>query len=74
MAEDLPEKYREALLLTEDLPGVARIADAEQLDAHAGRNAMAPALVLLDALANERAACGLPAGRDLTLHVGLAHG
>lgn len=40
----------------------------------AGRNAMAPALALLDALANERTTCLLPAGQDATLRVEIAHG
>jgi len=40
----------------------------------AGGNAMAPALALIDAIANERASCLLPAGQDLALHLGLAHG
>jgi hypothetical protein len=40
----------------------------------AGGNAMAPALALVDAIANERAACELPAGQDLVLRVELAHG
>ena len=45
-----------------------------RLDAFAGRNAMAPALALLDAIANERNACELIAGQESTLRVELAHG
>lgn len=52
-------------------PGDA-VATAGALDALAGRNAMAPALLLLDALANERAGCTLPAGHDTRLRVELA--
>lgn len=53
--------------------GEAPAADGP-LQALAGRNAMAPALALLDALANERARCVLPAGLDGTLVVEIAHG
>ena len=45
---------------------------ATPLDPYAARNAMAPALALLDALANARSACALPAGRDGTLRVELS--
>jgi len=48
-------------------------APAGPLDALAGRNAMAPALALLDALAQDRARCALPAGHDTQLLVELAH-
>lgn len=44
------------------------------LSRHIGGNAMAPALALIDALANRRAACELPAGQDLAMRVELAHG
>jgi hypothetical protein len=44
------------------------------LDAAAGRNAMAPALALLDAIATVRRDCELPAGRELKLRVELRHG
>ena len=54
-------------------PGDAE-AEYGALGEFAGRNAMAPALALLDALANARASCLLPAGQDATLRVELAHG
>ena len=64
-----------ALRLTLSLhPGEAPALPAGALNDLAGRNAMAPALVLIDALANERAICVLPAGQDLVLRVELAHG
>lgn len=55
-------------------PGEAPALPAGALNDLAGRNAMAPALALVDALANQRAACELPAGQDLVLRVELAYG
>jgi hypothetical protein len=64
-----------ALRLTLALqPGEAPPLPAGMLRDAAGGNAMAPALALVDAIANERAACELPAGQDLVLRVELAHG
>lgn len=53
-------------------PGVAH-AGYGRLEQHAGHNAMAPALALLDALANARAGCEFPAGQELVLQVELVH-
>ena len=55
-------------------PGEAPAHAGDELAALCGGNAMAPVLALADAIANERAACTLPAGQDLVLRVELAHG
>ncbi len=55
-------------------PGAAPALPPGALADLAGRNAMAPALVFIDALANERPLCELPAGQDLVMRVELIHG